>query len=88
MAAVKTELKQTRDEQNFSVDFRVVPEAKINKVCSELGVEYKANGCSTFNPKINLCTIYVVPITDVDDTKHLAVIGHELWHCRYGEFHE
>lgn len=77
----------TRDDKTFKMTVEVVSAAKMVEFCSALGVEYKANGCNKFNLDTKECIIYVTEPTNVGDTEKFAVIGHELWHCRYGKWH-
>lgn len=81
-------LKQTRDDPKFSVELQIVPENKIQETCAALGVEYTANGCNAFNTSTKTCVIYVMPQRYQEDTQRLAIIGHEVWHCRYGAWHD
>lgn len=78
----------TRDDRTFTMTIEVVPEDRINDRCHALGVMYEANGCASFNLITKSCTIYVVAPKTVDDVDHFAVIGHETWHCRFGEWHQ
>lgn len=81
-------LKQTRDDPNFTVEWVMVDDGKIVQTCSDLGVKYEANGCNAFYPAQKKCVIYVMKQRFAEDTQRLAIIGHELWHCRYGEWHD
>jgi hypothetical protein len=81
-------LKQTRDDPKFSVELVIVPEHSIKKTCADLGVQYEANGCTAFHTPANHCVIYVMPQRFMHDEQRLSIIGHELWHCRYGEWHD
>lgn len=83
-----TPLKQTRDDPNFTTEVVIVPENKINQLCTDLGVQYEANGCSAFYMPARKCIIYVMPQRFMYDKERLEIIGHELWHCRYGEWHD
>lgn len=87
-AVNKEPLKQTKDDQVFTVDLRVIPEIAVTELCTKLGVKYNANGCNSFNHTTKVCTIYVAAPRYVEDADRLAIIGHELWHCRFGEYHE
>jgi hypothetical protein len=81
-------LKQTRDDQVFTVDLRVIPENTVSSFCGRLGVKYDSNGCNSFNYATKTCTIYVAKPKYVADSAKFSIIGHELWHCRFGQFHE
>lgn len=81
-------LKQTRDDKTFTMNVVIVPEAQIQQKCSDLGVQYEANGCNAFDTVSKICTIYVMPQRFQQDTERLTIIGHELWHCRYGQWHD
>lgn len=81
-------LKQTRDDPKFSVELHIVPEDKIKQQCEALGVEYTADGCNAFNTETKTCVIYVMPQRYQEDAQRLQIIGHEIWHCRYGAWHD
>lgn len=81
-------LKQTRDDQTFTMNVQIVPESRIEQKCSDLGVKYEANGCAAFDIVTKVCTIYVMPQRYQQDTERLTIIGHETWHCRYGQWHD
>ena len=78
----------TRDDKSFSMTVEIIPERDITEHCSKLGVKYDANGCAAFNLDTKHCTIYVVEPRHADDTERFAVIGHETWHCRFGQWHK
>lgn len=82
------ELAHTRNDPNFSVELILIDEGKIEQVCRDLGVQYEANGCAAFYSEQKLCKIYVQPQRYVNDAARLEIIGHELWHCRFGEWHD
>ncbi len=82
------QLKPTRNDLSFSVKLHIVPEQKINDTCHSLGLEYEANGCSTFNTETKECNIYVMIPRYVADISVMAISGHELWHCSKGKYHE
>lgn len=81
-------LKQTRDDQTFQMVVNIVPEDKITDTCTKLGVQYEANGCAAFNLDTKVCNIYVMPQRYQQDVDRLTIIGHEVWHCRYGVWHD
>lgn len=82
------ELKSTRVDTTFQMHVIVVQPEQITQVCSTLGVEYKANGCSKFDLDKKICTIYVMPQRFVQDEERLVIIGHETWHCVFGKWHQ
>jgi hypothetical protein len=81
-------LMHTRDDPNFTTEIVIVPDNKITETCNKLGVQYEANGCNAFYPVEKKCVIYVMPQRFMYDEQRLSIIGHELWHCRYGEWHD
>jgi predicted small secreted protein len=81
-------LKQTRDDPTFQVTLHIVPDNQITAKCAELGVEYEADGCNAFNLDKKTCDIYVSGQRWSGDTDRLAIMGHELWHCRFGKWHD
>ena len=78
----------TRDQEQFTMIVKIIPNDDITEFCNKLGVGYDANGCASYNLDTNECTIYVVTPRHVDDTERFAVIGHETWHCRFGKWHQ
>lgn len=78
----------TRDDKTFTMTVETVPADRITQRCVELGVKYEANGCASFNLDTKHCTIYVVPPRFENDKEWFAVVGHETWHCRFGEWHK
>jgi hypothetical protein len=83
-----TPLKQTRDVDFFTTKIVNVEAHRIVDVCNKLGVPYEANGCAAYYPDKNHCVIYIMPQRFMHDSERLALIGHELWHCRYGQWHD
>lgn len=81
-------IPQSRDVETFKMTVTIVDETKIKKVCTDLGVNYDANGCASYNFETNHCTIYVMPQRFSQDKERLEIIGHEVWHCRYGVWHD
>lgn len=86
--AAGEKIEPTRDDKTFTMTVETIPENQITKFCSDLGVKYDANGCAAFNLDTKHCTIYVVEPRHADDVERFAVIGHETWHCRFGEWHK
>lgn len=84
----KSDLKQTRDDPYFLAEVVLIPAERIVEHCSNLGVKYEANGCTAFYPDQKRCIIYVMPQRFTEDKERLQIIGHELWHCRFGEWHD
>lgn len=78
----------TRDTPNFTVRLNIIPERDIARRCDQLGVKYESDGCNAFHSPANFCDIYVMMPNSVDDRKKMEIIGHELLHCRYGEYHK
>ena len=78
----------TRDDKTFTMTVEVIPEDKITQHCSDLGVKYDADGCAAFNLDTKHCTIYVVAPRGLDDVERMSVVGHETWHCRFGQWHQ
>lgn len=81
-------LKQTREDYSFTMNVEIVDEKDITRVCTELGVQYEANGCAKFDLDKKECTIYVMPQRYENDARRLELIGHETWHCVYGRWHD
>lgn len=86
--ADRVPLKQTRDVDKFTTQIVNVDSGQIANVCTKLGVPYEANGCTAYYPDKNHCVIYIMPQRFMHDAERLALIGHELWHCRYGKWHD
>lgn len=85
---VGEKITPTRDDKTFTMTVETIPSNRIEGHCTALGVKYEANGCAAFNLDTKHCTIYVVEPTHADDTARFAVIGHETWHCRFGQWHK
>ena len=81
-------LHPTRDDKEFTMRVEIIDSDKITEKCTELGVQYESNGCASFNLDTKICTIYVMPLRSQDDTDRMTIIGHETWHCRYGNWHD
>ena len=78
----------TRDTKDFTVRLNIVKERDIQATCERLGVPYEAEGCNAFHSPANFCDIYVMMPESMDDDKKMEIIGHELLHCRFGEYHK
>ncbi len=76
-----------RTNFTFQTTVHVVEEGKIRAQCAALGAEYEANGCTAYNLDRNTCDIYVMPQRFQQDEERLVIIGHELWHCMHGKWH-
>jgi hypothetical protein len=81
-------LKQTRDDASFTLVMEVVPASKITARCKLLGAGEGRNACTIFNLETKVCMIYVSPQRFQFDDERLALIGHEVWHCRFGVWHD
>ena len=81
-------LKQTWEMDEFTTKVVLVREDRIQEVCSNLGVPYDANGCGAIDVSKKKCTIYVMPQRYQEDAQRLQIIGHEIWHCMYGQWHD
>lgn len=81
-------LKQTRDDKTFTMTLELMPANTIEAHCKRLGVQYQANGCAAFNLETKHCTVYVAPQRFANDDERLAILGHEVWHCRFGVWHD
>jgi hypothetical protein len=84
----REKLKHTRDDKTFTMTVELIDADKITEHCSNLGVPYEANGCTAFNLDTKHCTIYVSGQRFTHDEERLTIIGHETWHCRFGEWHD
>jgi len=82
------EIKPTRDQEQFTMIVKIIPNENITEFCTNLGVQYDSNGCASYNLDTNECTIYVVKPRHTEDLERFAVIGHETWHCRFGKWHD
>lgn len=86
--AAATELRKPRNDKTFTLIMEVLPFEKVTAKCKEIGAGEDKNGCAAFNLDTKVCTIYVAPQRYQFDDQRLAIIGHEVWHCRYGAWHE
>lgn len=80
-------LLETRNDMTFQTIVHVIDERQIKDKCASLGVEYDANGCSSFNLDTRTCEIYIMPQRYQQDDERLVIMGHELWHCMHGKWH-
>lgn len=80
-------LEGSRNLSHVHVTIIVVPWSKIRKVCIK---EVKKNGigCARWYPKNKECRIWVPEPIGLGDGTAFQVIGHELWHCKIGDFHK
>jgi hypothetical protein len=83
-------LKQTRDTPEFTVKLNLLEPAALNEKCQSLGLSKSNdyNGCNAFDTVTKVCTIYVAPQRYQQDNERLTPLGHEVWHCRFGAWHE
>lgn len=81
-------LKQTRDDNTFTMTVQLIDADKITDKCNSLGTTSDSNGCATFDTVSKVCTIYVMPQRYQQDEERLIIIGHETWHCRFGQWHD
>lgn len=84
----EVKLHQTRDDRTFTLTLELLPPAKVTEKCKQLSAGDDRNGCTVFNLDTKTCTIYAAPQRYPFDDQRLAVIGHEVWHCRYGIWHD
>lgn len=62
-------------------------------VCREKGAVSQGGtvaGCSVldYTKEHRICTVYVRAPLQSDDHRRLSTIGHEVWHCARGDFHQ
>ena len=78
---------QTRDDPTFTVTLVLMSQEAVTAKCASLGApEMKA--CNAFHLDKKHCTIYATPQRFAFDTERLETLGHELYHCRFGQWHD
>ena len=78
---------KTRDDPTFTVTLVLMSPEAVTVKCASLGVpERKA--CNAFTTGTKQCTIYAPPQRYAEDEERLETLGHELYHCRFGQWHD
>src|SRR3954471_9663120 len=54
----------------------------VNNMCGGPPGGDDVFGCSMKDPDSDRCVMFLVAPKDFQDREHLAVLGHELWHCQ------
>jgi hypothetical protein len=80
-------LLEPRSNLSFRTHVHVIDESRIKDKCADLGVAYEANGCTAYNLDTDTCDIYIMPQRYQQDDERLVIMGHELWHCMHGQWH-
>ena len=70
------------DRGEVTVVWRFGPADWVNNMCGGKPGANDVFGCSMRDPGSDRCVMFLVAPKDFQDRDHLAVIGHELWHCQ------
>jgi hypothetical protein len=54
----------------------------VNNMCGGKPGAVDVFGCSMRDPQSDRCVMFLVTPSNFQDRDHLAVLGHELWHCQ------
>ena len=83
-------LRSDFERDRVSLVSHVLPVQNVRNVCADLSGDLKleARGCARFSARVETCEIFVPEPRDQDDAATFATIGHEVWHCPRGRFHD
>lgn len=70
------------DKGEVTVVWRFGSPEWVNNMCGGKPGAKDVFGCSMNDASSNRCVMFLVPPKDFQDRDHLAVLGHELWHCQ------
>ena len=79
-------LKGTRDRSDIQIHIIVAPMSEIRELCKIVVKE--APGCAKWYEKKNECWIWIPEPIGLGDWTAFQIAGHELWHCKIGDFHK
>ena len=69
------------DKGEMTVVWRYGSAEWVNNMCGGKPGANDVFGCSMRDPGSDRCVMFLVAPKDFQDRDHLAVLGHELWHC-------
>lgn len=78
-------LEGTMNQNEFQVKIITAPLREISRLCL-IAVGKFAPGCAIWSPE--KCTIWMPDPIGQGDWTAFHIAGHELWHCKIGDFHE
>jgi hypothetical protein len=77
------EALRTADEKGeVTVVWRFGTPDWVNNMCGGKPGANDVFGCSMRDANSDRCVMFLVTPKDFQDRDHLAVLGHELWHCQ------
>ena len=100
VAPAKAEsIRETQHFDKFSLSINVIDAEDINRVChaemekvgNPLDKHNQVKGCSllTRNKETQTLTCKIwIPTPDHVDDDNITSVGHEVWHCARGDYHE
>ena len=80
-------LKGTIDRSHVHINIIVVPWSEIRALCKK-EVNKNGPGCARWYEKKNECWIWIPEPIGLGDGTAFKIAGHELWHCKIGDFHK
>ena len=78
-------LEGDMDRSEFNVKIITAPLRQIQALCLEAVGEI-APGCAKWDPGV--CTIWIPEPIGMGDWTAFHIAGHEVWHCKIGDYHE
>ncbi len=83
-------LHEEFERNEVSLVTHVLPRENVRAVCADLSGDLKlmARGCARFSPGVPTCDIFIPEPRNQDDATAFTTIGHEVWHCLRGRFHD
>ena len=70
------------DRGEVTVVWRFGTPEWVNNMCGGKPGAQDVFGCSMSDANSDRCVVFAVEPRDFQDRDHLAVLGHELWHCQ------
>jgi hypothetical protein len=83
-------LKPDYEKHTVLVQLAVVPQERISNTCAALANDpgRLSGACARHSRDDRPCQIFAVEPGHLHDTGAFAALGHELWHCFRGSFHD
>lgn len=90
-ASPEIPLKRDYEKQTVLVQLTVIPPERISSLCAGMANDpgRQSGACARHSPDpARPCQIFAVEPRHLNDTWAFAALGHELWHCMRGSFHD
>lgn len=89
-ASPEIPLKRDYEKHTVLVQLAVVPRDRISNLCAGLANDpgRQSGACARHSRDDRPCAIFAVEPAHLNDTWAFAALGHELWHCFRGSFHD